>query len=646
MDAWKQLHREGGDPSRLIGSRRGQWSPEQRACLRSMVTGRAVPLREYSADGRVVYQYAPGMTWLCSPHCAMEDSPGESIDLPADQERLGGNPIRRGSPKARAVAPDDPSVIVGDEPIVLDGLLGPCDERREVTLRFLESDLADFIITGPSTLVEVDGVNDIDLAVMMYLYVIDIPNASVGIVDGGGRLRHARGYTNKGLYGRESMELFVACPNTLYRSASIAKPITATAIQRLISEGSLVDRSGAPATVETPFRELLSPAVKEAVPESVFRREETGFFSGSILNIDLTKIRLVDLLTHQAGWCERDNECPVDDVWDLSIEFRSMLADPIIHDDSASAASPYTMPLAYHDYTAFALNENSGFAKYNTSSRWVDPATRYAYSNLGYSMLGRILEHAQGESDWTGWYEALDALVLTPLGMRNTKLAWPAVSDRYSGEAPYFTGRYGVDISVMSEADYNDKKELPAAYGGGNRIDALEAAGGLVTSVVDYCRFMTDQRIFSYDYNETTDPTGRLWTVLDRFGVYAIREREDRAVNNDRTLAWWAGSRFGNAETEAATIGSFPSGEHTGSFAGTATSAYLFPPLKRFQTSGYYANAAVVAFLNQDIATTRTVYNGYDDEPDPVLSNVLVDWIVGSMTSFGAVRDLFPRFLF
>src|SRR5699024_1383049 len=41
---------------------------------------------------------------------------------------------------------------------------------------------------------------------------------------------------------------------------------------------------------------------------------------------------------------------------------------------------------------------------------------RYHYSNLGYAVLGRVVENVRGR----GWYETLRARVLQPLGMGRT----------------------------------------------------------------------------------------------------------------------------------------------------------------------------------------------------------------------------------
>lgn len=50
----------------------------------------------------------------------------------------------------------------------------------------------------------------------------------------------------------------------------------------------------------------------------------------------------------------------------------------------------------------------------------LEPGSRLHYSNLGYGLLGAVVEKVWG----TSWSEALQAEVLTPLGMRRTTYQW------------------------------------------------------------------------------------------------------------------------------------------------------------------------------------------------------------------------------
>jgi serine beta-lactamase-like protein LACTB len=183
----------------------------------------------------------------------------------------------------------------------------------------------------------------IDALVTEAMRVNSIPGLSVALVDRSG-LFWSNGY------GMADLENFVpARPFTVYRLASVSKPITAVAVLQLVERGRI---------------ELDAP-VRRYVPE---------------LPEKPWPITVRQLLCHQGGvrnWTEDEF---------VSTRRYATLAESIalFRDD----------PL---------VNE---------------PGTRVTYSSFGYTLLGRAVETASGQS----YPEYLRVSVLEPVGMEWTRL--------------------------------------------------------------------------------------------------------------------------------------------------------------------------------------------------------------------------------
>jgi len=110
------------------------------------------------------------------------------------------------------------------------------------------------------------------------------------------------------------------------------------------------------------------------------------------------------------------------------------------------------------------------------------PGERFAYSNLGYALLGRVIAAASGD----GYRDYVRENLLLPLGMGAT--VWEA------GDAP--PGRLAV--GYRRERDALLAAERPSD-------GEFAAAGGLYTSVRDYARYMAFQ-LAAYPPRPGPDP--------------------------------------------------------------------------------------------------------------------------------------------
>jgi CubicO group peptidase (beta-lactamase class C family) len=602
MDAWKRFHALGrGSPRR---KNKDKWNAEQLRCLRSALEASAPPFLEFHADGKVTFHLSDRIEWLPPPKTPLPFT-GERLRISDQITRLSIAP----APASRSPAglPPPERLVDGTESTPAPNPLPPplCEEKV-VALLDLGGVYYTWVITGKTVFPTVAGVSIPDWIAFLHMATYETPNASVGIVNGLGRLQHARGYTNlkywsdipdADWYGGP----FIACPNTLYRIASLTKPITAFAVKRMLVDG-VEDHAGDPMTLDTPFPDALPSHTERLTPDEVV--VEFGYpFSSLSETRHLDNITIQHLMLHAAGWCEDDGYCltPTWDIWHGG--------DPKIILDHARLVSSWnsvylhqiSIPVSRPMRVLYAFSQ-AGLAPENGPFKWSEPGTTLKYSNFGYMLLGRILERGTGASEWTGWYDAVKALILEPLGMHHTFAARPTAEEAYPGEAPYFvndkTVRYPVSPSILSADDYNggDGPRISVAYGGGRRIDHTDTAGGLVSTVSDYCKFMTDQRLFDL-YTPSIDPTGRLLNILSRNDVLSMRKN----VFSGRSLAWFIDeSRLGHyAEVRDGKSGRWGIGAsyHTGSWAGTSACAYLFPP----DMDSAVENVGIVSMANGDI---------------------------------------------
>ncbi len=250
----------------------------------------------------------------------------------------------------------------------------------------------------------------------------DIPGGALAVVKDR-RLVYARGY---GRVDRDRPE--PAKPESLFRIASVSKPFTAVAILKLVEQGRLQldDR----AFDRLPVRPLITDA-----PDARWRR-----------------ITVRQLLQHTAGWDREKSSDPM---------FRARQ----IATDLGLKPPPLPREIIRHQF-----GRPLDF----------DPGTRYAYSNFGYCILGRLLEEITGES-----YETFTRrTVLAPAGIRRMRVGKTLPADRADGEVRYHPSERALTENVFAPG--GPRVPWPD---GGFAIESMDAHGGWIASVVDLARF-------------------------------------------------------------------------------------------------------------------------------------------------------------
>jgi len=248
-----------------------------------------------------------------------------------------------------------------------------------------------------------------------------VPGGALAVVKDR-RLVYARGY---GWADRERQER--ATPKSLFRVASLSKPVTAVAVLKLVEQGKL--------DLDVPAVSLLKLGGSEPSPPRDAR-------------LDCITVR--QLLQHTGGW-DRDKGF-----------------DPMFRCRDIAKAQGVACPPGAPDIIRYMLGQPLDF----------DPGTRYAYSNFGYCVLGRVIERVSGVS-----YERMvREQILAPIGITRMRLGASLRST--DGEARYYMPKEEKARSVFPDT----KSKVPTPYGS-FCLEAMDSHGGWLASAVDFARF-------------------------------------------------------------------------------------------------------------------------------------------------------------
>ncbi len=258
-----------------------------------------------------------------------------------------------------------------------------------------------------------------DREIEAFMKARGIPGGSLAVVKDR-QLVYARGY---GLADRERNVAVKA--DSLFRIASISKPITAVAIMKLVEDGKL--------TLDQRAFDFL------------------GLASSEKGDARLATITIRQLLHHTGGW-NRDTRY-----------------DPMFRSRKIAKATNAPIPAQPEAIIRFMLGEPLDF----------DPGSQYVYSNFGYCVLGRVIEKITGRP----YEEYVREAILAPMGIRGMRIGASLDGKQVPGEVRYYTSGDGEADSVFEEG-----KKVPFPYGG-FCLEAMDAHGGWLASAVDLARF-------------------------------------------------------------------------------------------------------------------------------------------------------------
>jgi CubicO group peptidase (beta-lactamase class C family) len=212
-------------------------------------------------------------------------------------------------------------------------------------------------------------------------------------------------------YGYADFSVFKKVPvhsKNRFRFASLSKPLTATAIMSLVEEGKL--------SLDSKVAPLLQGDPPHAIKDN-----------------RLEQITIQHLLEHRGGY-------------DTNIE-----SDPMF---AAQPPCPGNLSSYFRERLDFA------------------PGEKFAYSNLGYCLLGRVIERVSGKP-----YEAfIRERILKPVGANSLEIG--ESKETKPDEVLYFQEPLQSKVS-------------PYVPYGSFDMKALDSCGGWIGSAVDYLKFLT-----------------------------------------------------------------------------------------------------------------------------------------------------------
>ncbi|NSW95830.1 MAG: beta-lactamase family protein, partial [Bacteroidales bacterium] len=212
------------------------------------------------------------------------------------------------------------------------------------------------------------------------------------------------------------------------------------------------------------------------------------------------KITVWHLLSHKGGWSQR---------WGDQMFMPSVIAHEMNVDQ----------PVDLKTIIRFALNKNLHFT----------PGTGRSYSNLGYSILGLVIERVSGMP----YEEYCRKNIFEPLGMYDMLMAGNMPSER----APYEVTYYQSSNVPLKPSIYGTGELLPPAYGG-NDIRTLGAAGGWIATAPDLMRLLLAVDGFDSPPDILTRESINLMT--DAYNGFAPMGWKTVVVNG----TWWRTGSF------------------------------------------------------------------------------------------------------
>jgi CubicO group peptidase (beta-lactamase class C family) len=257
-----------------------------------------------------------------------------------------------------------------------------------------------------------------------------IPGGAFALVRDG-KLINARGFGYADVENKTPVQ-----PDALFRIASVSKPITAAAIMKLVEEGKLKldDRIA-------PFIAHLSPA------------------PGATVDSRWDAITIRHLLTHAGGWDRTKPNGGFDPI-----------DRPLIAAAAVNAPAPASSETLIRYMKGMPLDFN--------------PGEKFAYSNFGYIILGRVIERVSGMP----YPEYVRTRVLQPVGANRTQQGKSRMGNALPDEVKYYMPGAGLN-SPMVPSVFPGEGMVPLNYGG-YHLEAGDASGAWVSSTVDLLRFL------------------------------------------------------------------------------------------------------------------------------------------------------------
>ena len=267
-----------------------------------------------------------------------------------------------------------------------------------------------------------ESVPEIDAYARAFMEKWDVPGAAYAVV-WQGRLVVAAGYGYADLARTQPVR-----PDHLFRVASVSKPITAVAVLKAVEDGLV--------SLDAKAFDLLADLLPPTGPADA----------------RLLDITVEDLLHHTSGFTVYGNN------------------DPFRRTKEVASVMGVPNPPSSEAIVGFMARQPLGFA----------PGEGFAYTNVGYVTLGRIIERVTGMP----YEDYVRSQVFAPMGVTRARIGGARREERLDGEVEYDSR------GIVWPSIFDGESNVPAAYGGVH-TQAFDASSGWVLSAVDLARFAT-----------------------------------------------------------------------------------------------------------------------------------------------------------
>lgn len=339
-------------------------------------------------------------------------------------------------------------------------------------------------VTG-QTGIPVPQMTQSDVIIKNFLSTYDIPGATVAIAKDG-RIVYMRAF------GFSDISRTIAAqPYNLFRIASCSKPVTSIAIMKLVENGQLALNA------------------KVFGPGGILQNHPM-FSTANITDSRIYNITVQQLMEHSAGW-NRDVDCNPNPTTPYPYFFSG--CDPIAFPLRVAMLTGTGNPVTASALIKFLLEKGLDFA----------PGTSYAYSNIGYLVLGRIIEQVTGLT----YEEYVQQHIMAPLGVFDMHNAKTLLSEKQEREMEYVGNGY-TNLSC-----YNTGQYVPWEYGGYN-INAMDAHGGWIASARDMLKLMVAVDGFSTKPDILLPATINTMVTPSANSAYYAKGWQVNPFNN-----WW-----------------------------------------------------------------------------------------------------------
>lgn len=426
--------------------------------------------------------------------------------------------------------------------------------------------------TNAQTGIPVPEMTQSDVLIKNFLSTYQIPGATVAIAKDG-KIVYMRAFGNSDVNNTLPTQ-----PYNLFRIASLSKQITSVTIMWLMQQGRI------------------NMSDKVFGPGGILQNHPV-FSTANITDSRIYNITVQNLLEHEGGW-NRDLNCNPNPTTPYPYFLGG--CDPISFPLRVTMLEGTTNPVHKDDLIKFVLEKGLDFA----------PGTAYNYSNMGFLILGDVIEKITG----LPYEQYVRDSILAPLGIFDMHLGKNLLANKQEREGEYVGNGY----TTLSA--YGDGTYVPWEYGGFS-VEAMDAHGGWIASSRDMLKLLVAVDGFNTKPDILTPAAIAVMTAPSANNVNYAKGWSVNSYNN-----WW----------------------HTGALDGTASEqvrasngfTWIIICNKRNITNsnfwtdidnlGWNCIAATTTWPTWDLMASPTVNAKNISFSNVTTSSVTVNWTIGN----------------